>query len=298
MDQLSAMRVFTKVVEAGTLTRASQLTQIPKATASKLIQELEAHLRTKLLNRTTRRVTVTSDGAAYYERVVRILSDLDELDGMVSQSQAKPQGRLRVDMVSPLAQLVVLPALPGFHDLYPDIQIDIGIGDRAVDLTGENVDCVLRSGELRNPSLVARRIGELPFVTCATPAYLERFGTPAHPTDFERDHPVVSYFSQALARHLPFSFTRGEEMLEVNGRYIISVNDSSAYLAAGMTGLGAIQTPRFMVSEQFATGALLPILEDWTAETMPLYVVYPPNRHLSNRLRIFVDWVAGLFAGR
>src|SRR5262245_3293107 len=174
MDQLTAMRAFVRVVEAGSFTRAANLLAIPKPTISKLIQELEAHIHTKLLNRTTRRVTVTPDGAAYYERVVRLLADLDELDGSMTQSQATPKGRLRIDMSASLAMLILIPALPAFHARYPDIQIDLGVTDRLVDLVGENVDCVVRAGELTDQSLIARRIGDCHFVACATPSYLDR----------------------------------------------------------------------------------------------------------------------------
>jgi len=145
MDQMAAMRAFSRVVEVGTFTRAAQLLDIPKPTLSKLIQGLEQHLRTKLLNRTTRRVTVTADGAAYYERVARILADVDELDGSMTLSQASPKGRLRIDISAAFALLIMIPALPRFHARYPDIQIDLGVSDRAVDLVGENVDCVVRA---------------------------------------------------------------------------------------------------------------------------------------------------------
>src|SRR5262245_44127234 len=174
MDQLSAMRAFVRVVEVGTFTRAAQLLETPKPTVSKLIQLLEAHLRTRLLNRTTRRVTVTADGAAYYERVVRILADMDELDGSMTLSQASPKGRLRVDVSGSIAMLCVIPALPEFHARYPDIQVEIGVTDRVVDLVAENVDCVIRAGTIADQSLVARRIGEMAFLTCAAPPYLAR----------------------------------------------------------------------------------------------------------------------------
>ena len=168
-DQLAAMRAFARVVEAGTFTRASDSLAMPKATLTKLVQTLESHLRTRLLNRTTRRVTVTPDGAAYYERVVRLLADLDEIDGSMALSQASPKGRLRIDISGPLANLLLIPALWDFHARYPDIQIDIGVTDRPVDLVAENVDCVVRGGEITDQSLIARRIGEMSFLACAAP---------------------------------------------------------------------------------------------------------------------------------
>src|SRR5688572_5477413 len=193
-DQLAAMRAFARVVEVGTFTRASALLEIPKPTVTKLIQTLEAHLRVKLLNRTTRRVIVTPDGAAYYERVARLLAELDEIEGSMTLSQATLRGRLRIDVSASLALLIIIPALPDFHARYPEIQIDLGVTDRPVDMIAENVDCVVRAGELRDQSLIARRIGEMRFITCAAPSYLARHGEPQHPKDFEADHFIVSYF--------------------------------------------------------------------------------------------------------
>jgi DNA-binding transcriptional LysR family regulator len=298
MDQLAAMRAFARVVEVGTFTRAAQLLDVPKPTLSKLIQNLEQHLRTKLLNRTTRRVTVTADGAAYYERAARILADVDELDSSMTLSQASPKGRLRIDISGPLAMLIMIPALPQFHARYPEIQIDLGVTDRPVDLVGENVDCVVRGGEITDQSLIARRIAEIHLTTCAAPAYLARHGQPRHPAELERTHTVVGYFSASSARPFPLVFKQGDDIEEINGRYILAVNDGNAYVSAGLAGLGIMQVPRFMVEERLASGALQPVLRDWVSDPMPLHVVYPPNRHLSTKLRIFVDWVAELFGAQ
>jgi LysR family transcriptional regulator for bpeEF and oprC len=296
MDQLAAMRAFSRVVEVGTFTRAAELLGMPKPTLSKLIQGLEGHLRTKLLNRTTRRVTVTADGAAYYDRVVRILADLDELDSNMTLSQASPKGRLRIDISASLALLILIPALPQFHARYPDIQIDLGVTDRPVDLVGENVDCVVRAGEITDQSLIARRIGEFGFVFCAAPSYLAQHGVPQHPAELERDHSMVGYFSSTTGQPFPMIVSRGNEQLEIEGRTIVAVNDGNAYLAAGLAGLGVMALPHFMVDQHLAAGALMPVLAEWSMPPVPLYVVYPPNRHLSTKLRIFVDWVAELFA--
>lgn len=295
-DQLTAMRAFARVVEAGTFTRAASLLDMPKPTLTKLVQTLESHLQTKLLNRTTRRVVVTMDGAAYYERAVRLIADLDELDGSMTLSQASPKGRLRIDVSPSLAVRVILPALPAFHDRYPDIQIDLGSTDRPVDLIGENIDCVVRAGELKDQSLIARRIGELHFITCAAPSYLARHGEPRHPSDFENSHYVVSYFHPGNGEHVPFEFVQNGEERNVLGRYIVSANDAGTYLAAGLAGLGVVQVPIFMVEEHLATGALRHILTGWSRRPLPLHIVYPPNKHLSNKLRVFVDWAAELFA--
>jgi DNA-binding transcriptional LysR family regulator len=295
-DQLAAMRAFARVVEAGTFTRASESLGMPKATLTKLIQMLEAHLRTRLLNRTTRRVTVTADGAAYYERAVRLLSDLDELDGSMTTSQAMPKGRIRIDVSAPLAMLIIIPALPDFHARYPDIQLDIGVTDRPVNLIAENVDCVVRGGEITDQSLIARRIAELQFITCAAPSYLERHGEPQSPSDLEKDHYLVGYFSPHTGQRWPMTFRLNGDAVEVTGRYIASFNDGTAYVAAALAGLGVVQVPLFMVQEHILEGRLQPILRKWVGEIMPLHVVYPPNRHLSAKLRILVDWLVEIFA--
>lgn len=297
MDQLAAMRAFVRVVEAGTFTRAADLLAIPKPTLTKQVQALEAHLRTKLLNRTTRRVTVTPDGAAYYERALALLNDLDELDSSMTLSQAAPRGRLRVDISASLALLVLVPALPDFFARYPDIQLDLGVTDRAVDLLGENVDCVIRGGDLTDPSLVARRIGDIHRITCAAPAYLERYGMPTHPRELETDFPTVRYFNARTGRLLELEFERDGEALELHGSYMVAVNDGNAYLAAGLAGLGIIQLPTFMAQPHIGAGRLVPVLTAWTTESFPVFTVFPPNRHLSARLRVFVDWIAELFAG-
>lgn len=294
---MSAMRAFVRVVEAGTFTRAARVLEMPKPTLSKLIQGLEGHLRTKLLNRTTRRVTVTADGAAYYERVVNILADVDELDGSMTLSQAAPKGRLRIDVGTSLALLILIPALPDFYARYPDIQIDLGVSDRPIDLVAENVDCVLRAGAINDQSLIARRIGEFHFVPCAAPSYLARHGEPRHPSDLNGDqHTMVGFFHAASGRAHTFDFTQGDERHAIRARYAIAVNDSTAYVAAALAGLGVAVAPTFMIAEHFASGALKPVLTGWMKEIIPLHVVYPPNRHLSTKLRIFVDWVADVLA--
>jgi LysR family transcriptional regulator for bpeEF and oprC len=295
-DRFAAMRAFARVVETGSFTRAANALAMPKATTTKLIQTLEADLQTTLLHRTTRRVSVTPDGAAYYERVVSLLADLEELDGSMRLSQLNPKGRLRIDVSASLAMLVLIPALPDFHARFPDIQIDLGVTDRPVDLIGENVDCVIRAGTLSDQSLIARKIAELRFITCAAPSYLQRYGEPQHPDDIERDHRIVGYLKAGSAQPLPLVFFRNGERREVAAPYTITVNDSNAYTAAGLAGLGIIHAPIFMVQPHLASGELRAIVRGWTLEPLPLHIVYPPNKHLSNKLRIFVDWVAELFA--
>lgn len=296
MDKFAAMLAFVRVVEAGNFTRAADTLQLPKPTVTRSIQMLEAHLQTKLLNRTTRRVTVTPDGAAYYDRAMRVLSEVEELESSMSRAKANPRGKLRIDVGASLGRLVLIPALPEFLAKYPDIQIDLGVSDRPVDLISENVDCVLRGGELIDQSLIARRIGEMVFLAAASPAYLREHGTPQHPSELENTHKIIGFMSPRTGRLLPQDFTKDGERVEIQGRYTLAVNDSNAYIAAGLSGFGVIQAPTFMLQDHMNNGELEPVLADWCSDPVPLHVVYPPNRHLSTKLRVFVDWVAELFA--
>ncbi|MBZ9792299.1 LysR family transcriptional regulator [Rhizobium sp. 3T7] len=296
MDQLSAMRAFIRVVETGNFTRAADTLAMPKATVTNLIQGLEAHLHTKLLNRTTRRVMVTTDGALYYERAAQIVSELEELDGSLSNSQGLPTGRLRVEMAGAFADWIVVPALCDFYQKYPDIRVDLGVGDRTVDYLAENVDCALRGGTPADQSLIARRVSEVEMLTCAAPLYIERFGIPTRPEELENDHYSVSYFRAQTNRTLPFEFRKDNEDLEINPRYLLSVNDSRTFVNAALNGLGIAQLPRFMIRDALAKGDLVEILPEWSREPFPLYIVYPPNRHLSNKVRVFVDWLVKLLS--
>jgi LysR family transcriptional regulator, regulator for bpeEF and oprC len=292
MDQLSAMRVFVRVVETGNFTRAATTLNIPKTTVTNMVQALEAHLRTTLLNRTTRRVMVTTDGALYYERAVQILAEISELDSSLSNSQTQPSGRVRVEMAGAFADLLVIPHLCDFHERYPQIKLDIGVGDRLVDYIAENVDCALRGGTPTDQSLVVRKVGEIGLKAYAAPRYLEKFGEPKHPREIEGNHICVGYLQAPSGKVMPMTFCKGEEEMEIDADYIISVNDARSYLDAAISGIGLAQVPRFMAKAAVEQGKLVPILTDWECETFPLYIVYPQTRHLSNKVRVVVDWLA------
>ncbi len=297
MDRFDAMQAFARVVEAGSFTKAALTLHMSKTTVTQLVQQLEARLRVKLLNRTTRKVSVTADGAAYYDRVVRLLADLHDTETGLSSASASPQGRLRVDVPGPLARLILIPALPAFHERHPGIQIDMGVSDRVVDLIGENVDCVVRGGELTDPGLVARHVGDLQLRACAAPAYLARSGMPSHPRELEdTHHRVVGFHWARTGKTYPYLMRRDEERIQVEGRYTLAVDDGNAYMAAGLAGLGVLWLPDYMCKPHLASGELVPLFQDWRFEPMPMYVAYPPNRHLSARVRVFIDWVAGLMA--
>jgi LysR family transcriptional regulator for bpeEF and oprC len=295
VDRLQAMQVFVSVVDSGGFTRAAEVLRLPKATVTTLVQGLESHLKVKLLNRTTRRVSVTADGAAYYERCVRILAEVEETENALNRTRSTPSGRLRVDVPSSFGRQLLVPALAEFFERYPDIRLELGCSDRPVDLIEEGVDCVVRGGDLVDSSLVARRIATMPFITCAAPSYLERYGTPAHPNDLER-HRCVRYFMPKSGRLVDLEFTRGNERVAPMVDGLVAVNDGDAYAAAGLAGLGVMVVPRFMVEAALADGRLVPLLDDWATDPLPIYVMYPQNRHLSAKVRVFVDWVAELLA--
>jgi len=241
MDRFDAMLAFARVVEAGSFTRAAQTLHMSKTTVTQLVQQLEARLRVRLLNRTTRRVNLTADGAIYYERVLRLLADLDDAESGLSSAARAPSGRLRVDVPSPLARLILIPALPAFHARYPDIQIEMGVSDRMVDLIGEQVDCVIRGGVMRDVSLHARRIGDLQIGMYAAPGYLARAGVPAHPKEIAAEpHRVVGFLGASTGRILTFPMRKGKEEVDIQGRAILAVDDGNAYLEAGLAGLGAL----------------------------------------------------------
>jgi LysR family transcriptional regulator, regulator for bpeEF and oprC len=295
-NQMLAMRVFVRVVEASTFTNAANSLRLPKATVTKLVQGLENHLRIKLLNRTTRRVTVTPDGSAYYERVVRLLGDLEDIESSVTHAKEKPRGRLRIDSGAAISNFIVLPALPEFLERYPDIHVEFGISDRPVDLVGDNVDCVIRGGPLLEPALVARHIGDLRWLTCATPAYLQKHGKPTHPTDLESGHVLAGYFFPRSGRMRPLYFERDGKRIEIQPNPRVAVNDSSAHFQSLRAGTGLGQLLSFIVSNNDARGELVPVLQDWQPAPLPVHVLYPANRHLFTKVRVFIDWAAGVFA--
>lgn len=297
MDRFNAMQAFVQVVEAGSFTKAAETLHMSKTTVTQLVQQLEARLRVRLLNRTTRKVNVTADGAAYYERVVRLLADMDDAETSLSSASISPRGRLRVDVPSPLARMVLVPALPAFHARYPDIQLDMGVSDRTVDLIGERVDCVVRGGELTDLSLIARRVGDLKLRVYAAPSYLENVGIPLHPQELEGPHHYIVGFTWARSgKALPYAMHRNAEHLNVHGRYVVAVDDGNAYLAAGLAGLGVLWLPDYMVKAHVAQGELVSLFEDWRLDPMPMYVAFPPNRHVSAKLRVFIDWIVDLMA--
>ncbi|TDK39783.1 LysR family transcriptional regulator [Rhizobium deserti] len=290
MDHLSAMRVFARVVETASFTKAADSLSMGQATVTKAVQHLEARLQTKLLNRNTRRVLPTADGLAYYERGVRVLAELDDMESEISSSRRTPSGRLRVEMAGAMCDLVVIPALNEFQALYPDIQLDVGVSDRSIDYLAENVDCALRAGAPASEFLIARQIATLQFVTVASQDYLRLRGTPAAPEDLH-EHSVLGYLRAQSGQVLPLKLSAAARDFEMAPNSKLSFSDIRSYLAATEHGLGVGQMPEFLAAPGLREGRLQRILADWTHPTLPLYVVYLPNRHLSRKVRVFVDWL-------
>ncbi|KMA82415.1 LysR family transcriptional regulator [Klebsiella pneumoniae] len=295
MDRFDAMRAFARVVEAGSFTKAAQTLHMSKTTVTQLIQQLESRLRVRLLHRTTRKLGVTPDGAVYYERVIRLLADMEDAENSLSSAAMTPRGRLRVDVPSPLARLILVPALPAFHARYPDIQIDMGVSDREVDLIGDNVDCVLRGGQITDQSLIARHVGDLQIGVYVAPSYVERLGAPAHPRELQNtDHCIVGFLSSRTSKIDPLVLCSENERIEITGNYVLAVDDGNAYLEAGLVGLGVIALPNYMAAAHQAVGALIPLFTQWRISPMPLYLAFPPNRHVNSKLRVFIDWIVEL----
>jgi len=294
MDRLQAMEVFVRVVDTGSFTRAAERMRMPKATVSTLVQGLEAHLGVKLLNRTTRRVHVTADGAAYHARCVRILAEVEETENAVSRAQAQPRGKLRVDVGAAFGRRVLVPALPAFFARYPELRLELGCSDRPIDIIEEGVDCVVRGGPLTDTHHVARKLGEVDIVFCAAPVYLARHGVPRHPDELSA-HRFVNFSTARFSTFMEWNFNRGTERIARPLEGIIAVDDSEAYLEAGLAGLGVFAMANFMVADALADGRLERVLADWHTDPLPVYILYPQYRHLSAKVRVFCDWVAERF---
>jgi LysR family transcriptional regulator for bpeEF and oprC len=295
INKLQAMEIFARIVECGGMTRAAELLQLPKATVTTSIQQLERTLELKLLNRTTRKISVTADGAAYYKHCVAILAQVREAEDALSQHHDAPSGRLRVELPTLMARLVIVPALPDFFARYPGIDIQLGCSERRSDLIEEGIDCAVWSGELDGSALIARRVGQLYLSTCASPSYLNAHGQPAHPDELHT-HRCINHFSPRTGKNFDWVFGKDGVRVQAALPGFIALDDENSYVAAAEAGLGVAQIPAFVLKEAMERGALQLVLGDWLAEPAPLHVVYPENRHLSQKIRVFVDWLAELFA--
>lgn len=294
MDRLDALRLFTRIVETGSFSRSADMLDIPRASATYAIKELESRLGTRLLERTTRQVRPTLDGQAFYERCVHVLSELDDAEASLRHVASNPRGVLRVDMHGAHAIHIVLPRIDEFHRRYPNIELVVSSGDRLVDLVREGVDCVIRGGNPRDSSLVAKPLARMPQVICASPAYVAEFGMPTHPDELAA-HRAVKFFSGSGTGEYPFQVIVDGAVRDYDVAGWISVSDAENYVVSALRGCGLIQLPRFHVDEALRDGRLVEVLGEWQMPTLPLTALYPYRRQLSPRVRVFVDWVSGLY---
>jgi DNA-binding transcriptional LysR family regulator len=292
MDRLDAMRLYTRIVERRSFTRAAQDIGLPRSTVTDAVKEIEARLGVTLLQRTTRHVSPTLEGEAYYRRCLSIIAEIEDAESAFGG--VKPRGELRIDVHGSMLRRVLVPELPGFLKAYPDLQLHIGEGDRLVDLVREGVDCVVRAGDLRDSTMVARQIAVMDEVTIASPAYLRAHGTPRNLADLD-DHRMIGFVSSAMGHVLPLEFmVKGKREL-VTLPATINVTGGETSIALCRLGLGLVQTPRYHVAHDLKAGRLVEVLTRHPPSPTPLSVLYPQSRGLSPRVRVFIDWVVGLF---
>jgi LysR family transcriptional regulator for bpeEF and oprC len=298
MDRLQSMEVFRWVVELGSFSRAADRLDLSKATVTAHIGALENRLGIKLLNRTTRRLALTDDGAAYLDHVRRVLADVEETETLLTAGRTTPQGVLHVNLLPALGRQFVIPALPRFAAQYPDLRVVAMLDDRRVDLVAAGVDAALRVGSLEDSSLVARRVYEDRFIAVASPDYLALHGVPQTPADLAA-HQCLGLWSQTRGGVIEWAFERGGERTTLVPGGRLSVNDAEALIDAAVAGAGIVMMLELLTRRWIASGALQAVLEDWRPrDTAPLSLVYPQNRHLSAKVRVFADFVAGLFPRR
>lgn len=293
MDRIDLFRIFARVVECSSFTRAADTLGLPRSSVSAAVIDLETRVGARLLHRTTRKVSPTQDGDAFYERCLRLIADVEETEGLFRQTAVGPSGRLRTDVPGRIGRLIIAPALPDFLALYPQLDIDLRVTDRVVNLVEEGVDCVLRVGALSDSGLLARKIGDLPLINVASPAYLARHGTPAHPRDLAA-HLAVNYASPSTGRVEDWEWIEEGEVRTAPLRGRVSVNSAEVSLACCLAGLGLIQIPAYDVTRHLEAGELVEVMPAYRAEPMPMTLLYPHRQHLSRRLQVFADWLEAL----
>lgn len=289
MDKLDRYRVFVRVAEMGSFTRAANALDLPRASVSSALQRLEADIGARLLHRTTRRVRLTADGTQLLERVRPLLAEAEDIDQLFQARQRQVSGRLHVDVPSRIARRLIAPALPSLLRRYPRLQLKLGSTDRMIDLVREGVDCAIRVGHLHDSSLVVRPLGHLALINCASPAYLRENGLPERIEDLSEGHWSVGYASPSSGRELPWECDAdGERTLRLPSRVV--VNNAESYIACCRAGLGLIQVPRYDVQHLLDSGELVEVLPQHRAGAMAVSALYPHRRQLSRRLSAFIEW--------
>jgi len=295
MDRFDAMRVFIRIVERRSFTKAAEDLGLPRSSVTDAVKGLEARLGVTLLQRTTRQVSPTLDGEAYYQRCVGLIADLEDAEGAFVG--AKPSGLIRVDVHGTQARHFLLPGLPRFRQRYPGIRLHLSEVHQPLDMIREGFDCLLRSGDLSDSPLIKRHLGTLPRGTFASPGYLTRLGTPRTPHDLE-GHERVGLLSPETAEILPFVFTVEGKPHQVPLPATLTVTGPETNVAAACHGLGLIQAPRYRVAPELASGALVEVLADFPPSPLPVYALYSPTRQLTPRVRVFIEWMAEQFRER
>jgi len=295
MNRLDAMQIFVRVAELASFTRAADSMGLPKASISTAVQQLEGLLGTRLLHRTTRKVQMTQDGLAFYERSKDLLADMDELQSMFQQGSEALRGRLRVDMPSSVATRFVIPRLPEFLREHPQLELELSSTDRMVDLVREGFDCVVRVGLLADSSLIARPLGSLRVVNCASPAYIETYGMPRSLDDLA-NHRLIHYVTTLGAKPFGFEYFDGNAYRTLAMPGALTVNSVESYQASCLAGLGIIQAPSVGVRDRIEQGLLVEVLPEYRAEPMPVSLLYAHRRNLSKRVQVFMTWLAGEIA--
>jgi DNA-binding transcriptional LysR family regulator len=293
MDRFDAMRLFIRLVERQSFTAAAADLGIPRSTASEVLRGLEARLGARLLERTTRHVTPTLDGEDYYRRCVAILAEVEEAE--TAMRDARPRGLLRIDAHPLLTRTFILPHLPEFLTRYPQLELQIGQGDRLVDLVREGIDCVIRSGEPEDSGMILRRLGTIAEITVASPAYVASHGMPVAPDALD-GHQMVAFVSSRTGDVLPLEFCVASALRHVVLPSRVRVNNSDTMADLARLGFGLAQAPRYRFANDLASGALVEVLADYPPSPTPLSALYPQNRQLALRLRVFLDWISGIFA--
>lgn len=290
MDRIELYRVFVRVVDCAGFTRAADQLKLPRSTVSEAVRTLEQRLGTRLLHRTTRQVTPTQDGLLFHARCQQLIADADEAEQLFRQSPQNLSGRLKVDVPGRIGRLIIAPALPGFLQAHPHIDVELGMTDRSIDLVEDGVDCALRVGPLQDSRLVARGIGQLPLINVASPAYVERHGMPTHPSQLGM-HWGVLYASPGNGRVEAWEWRENGILRSQPLAGRVTVNSAEAYIACCIAGLGMIQIPAYDVRAELAAGSLLEVMPGHRADPMPMHLLFPHRRHPSQRLRVFVDWL-------
>ncbi|GHB17580.1 LysR family transcriptional regulator [Salinicola rhizosphaerae] len=297
MKNLDALVIFSRVAEMTSFTRAAENLGIQKGRVSTVIRELEREVGVTLLNRTTRRVQLTDEGADFYTRARDLLADMQELESMFADRAGRLSGRLRVDMPTELAKNVVIPALPALMAAHPEFSLELSSTDRRVDLVEEGLDCVIRLGPIVNETLVARPLGKLRMINAASPGYLARHGVPVTLADLHaQDHRMIHYTQRLGARPNGWEYPRGEGYATLALPSAIQVNSVQTYHAAGLAGIGLIQAGYSSLAHHIDTGALVEILPDLRPEPLAASLVVAHRRNLSQRVRAFIDWLETVLA--